>query len=174
MAHRLALANIRFLEQGIALLASIDDRTYTRTDPALFRSGMGGHMRHCLEHYAQLLEGLDSGLVDYDARSRDRRVEHEREAAIARSREIIAGLAQLQSADAAQRLRIRSDCGDGHHREATCKDSSLGRELQFMLSHTTHHFALIAIILRLQGIEPGEDFGVASATLLHNRLALRV
>ena len=31
--------------------------------------------------------------------------------------------------------------------------------------HTIHHFSLMAILLRFEGIEPGEEFGVAPATL---------
>jgi hypothetical protein len=47
--------------------------------------------------------------------------------------------------------------------------STVARELQFLLSHTVHHYALIALILRLQGFEPGEEFGVAPSTLAHWR-----
>lgn len=43
--------------------------------------------------------------------------------------------------------------------------SSLKRELQFLLSHTIHHYSLIALALRLQGFEPGAAFGVAPSTL---------
>jgi hypothetical protein len=44
--------------------------------------------------------------------------------------------------------------------------------LQFLLSHTVHHFALMALILRAQGADPGDDFGVAPSTLEHRRAAL--
>src|SRR5262245_51244700 len=47
--------------------------------------------------------------------------------------------------------------------------SSLKRELQFLLSHTTHHYALIALALRSRGFEPGSEFGVAPSTLRHWR-----
>ena len=43
--------------------------------------------------------------------------------------------------------------------------SSLLRELQFALSHTVHHYAIIARQLRERGAEPGADFGVAPSTL---------
>jgi hypothetical protein len=41
------------------------------------------------------------------------------------------------------------------------------RELQFLLSHTVHHYALMALILRLQGFNPAAEFGVAPSTLQH-------
>jgi hypothetical protein len=49
--------------------------------------------------------------------------------------------------------------------------SSIGRELQFLLSHTIHHYALIALALRLQGYEPSAEFGVAPSTLQYWRKA---
>jgi hypothetical protein len=55
-------------------------------------------------------------------------------------------------------LRVRQD-------SSVWAASSLARELQFTLSHTVHHYALIALILRLQGFAPPADFGVAPATL---------
>jgi hypothetical protein len=47
--------------------------------------------------------------------------------------------------------------------------SSLLRELQFLLSHTIHHYSLIVLALRVQGFEPGVEFGVAPSTLKHWR-----
>ena len=49
--------------------------------------------------------------------------------------------------------------------------SSIARELQSLKSHTTHHYALIAVLLRLQGIEPHEEFGVSMATIRQRRAA---
>jgi hypothetical protein len=43
--------------------------------------------------------------------------------------------------------------------------SSIGRELQALSSHTIHHFALIAITLRLHGFDVDQDFGMSPSTL---------
>ena len=43
--------------------------------------------------------------------------------------------------------------------------SSIGRELQALSSHTIHHFALIAVTLRLHGIVVDPDFGMSPSTL---------
>ena len=37
---------------------------------ATFGGSIGGHVRHCLDHVAALLDGLDGGVVDYEARER--------------------------------------------------------------------------------------------------------
>jgi hypothetical protein len=43
--------------------------------------------------------------------------------------------------------------------------SSTGRELQTLSSHTIHHFALIAMTLRVLGHKVDRDFGMAPSTL---------
>ena len=43
--------------------------------------------------------------------------------------------------------------------------STFARELQFLASHTVHHYALISIASRMQGIMPAEGFGIAPSTL---------
>ena len=44
-------------------------------------------------------------------------------------------------------------------------ESSISRELQVLSSHTVHHFALIAMTLRMHGVEIDSDFGMAPSTL---------
>jgi hypothetical protein len=39
------------------------------------------------------------------------------------------------------------------------------RELQFLASHTVHHYALIAHLARDRGVGVAPEFGVAPATL---------
>jgi hypothetical protein len=43
--------------------------------------------------------------------------------------------------------------------------SSASRELQVLSSHTVHHFALIAMTLRMHGVEMDPGFGMAPSTL---------
>ena len=43
--------------------------------------------------------------------------------------------------------------------------TSVLRELEFLLSHTIHHYALVAVMARLQGHEPLATFGIAPSTL---------
>jgi uncharacterized damage-inducible protein DinB len=54
-------------------------------------------------------------------------------------------------------LRVR-------HNGTWCQ-SSVGRELQHLINHTVHHYAFVALILRLQGVAIEDDFGVAPSTL---------
>ena len=45
--------------------------------------------------------------------------------------------------------------------------STVQRELQFLVSHTVHHCALIKQILRQHGFEAGMEFGLAPSTKGH-------
>lgn len=169
MPHPLALANAAYLAQGARLLRGLDDAQYRASAPPLYPSGVGGHFRHCLEHVQLLLAAAGTSRLDYDQRQRDLHLETDRGAAIHLAERLIQGLEGLTDAQIATPIEVRMDCGDGQRAAALWMPSSLGRELQFMVSHTTHHYALMAMILRHQGLEPGADFGVASSTLLHRR-----
>ena len=89
--QNLIFENIHFLKQGISLLQNISDELYSNNDHPYFTSGAGKHMRHILDHYLSFLAG-SSGKIDYDARTRDPRLESERMYAIARMTDIIRGL----------------------------------------------------------------------------------
>lgn len=157
--------NIGLLRQGIDLLRSLDVSLY---GPTAGHSGIGAHLRHCIDSYHCFLSGLDADeRIDYDARSRDRRVEREPVVASRALADLVDRLEQLEQLgfDLDLPIRVKVDTPSGE--EACWQRSSLGRELQFLISHTTHHFALIAILLRGRGLDPGADFGVAASTLAH-------
>lgn len=158
-AHSLDL-----LAQGAELLSRLDAAQYTG-EPTPGSGTVGQHVRHVLDFYARFLAGLDAGDVRYDARERDSRVEHQPEVARQRALEMAGRLGQLPLADEQRALTVAHDRAEDAPRCA----SSVGRELLFLASHTTHHYALIAVLLRLQGVEPGADFGVATSTLEHRR-----
>ena len=165
--------NLALLQQGVDLLREIDDAVYcvsaafsaARSEGAENR--VGPHLRHCIDAYRCLLDGLAGGVVDYDARSRDALVEADRQAGLAALNELIEELRRLEPLDAAYEVRVFVDTPAGVGADDACAWSTLYRELQFLVGHTVHHYALIAMILRQRGIEPGREFGVAPSTLQH-------
>ena len=156
--NALIAANLAVLGQGAQLVAWLDDAAYTRIVKPLFDYGVASHVRHCLDSYTSFLQGLESGLIDYDRRARDMRIERDRHYAQTRIAATMAALQGLMPDLSATVLQARQD---SLHWAVT----SLERELQFLLSHTVHHYALVALMLRAQGIEPGQEFGVAPSTL---------
>jgi uncharacterized damage-inducible protein DinB len=157
--------NVEAIKQGIDLIARLDDRLYTRPVRELSLSGVGAHFRHCLDFYQGFLSGVESGRINYDRRARDERIEKSRLFAIAKLRAITIDLGRVS---AIENGRVFETLLEGKS-DSDWSASSLKRELQFLLSHTIHHYALIAVALRLQGFEPGDEFGVAPSTLRHWR-----
>lgn len=164
--------NIRFLQQGLDLIQSLSDDAYTRSPNPEYTSGVGGHLRHCLDHYTNFLAGLPSSRIDYDARQRDARIETDRAYAARLIQILIGGLAEVQARDEDHAVTIKMDGGDDSDDALWWSDSSVVRELQFLVSHTVHHYALIALILRAQGIAPAAAFGVAPSTLRYQQSKL--
>lgn len=154
--------NIGYLQQAARLLQSLTDDSYGRSDDATYGSALGGHVRHCLDHYANFLAGLAAGRIDYDARERDPRIEKDRAAALARIEEILRALPSVRED---RPVQVKMDCGDDTDPSSWWSDSTIRRELQFLISHTVHHYALIRLILKFQGLDTGPDFGVAPSTL---------
>ena len=156
-------SNCGFLQQGIELLEKHDSESFARADDKALSSGIGPHLRHVLDHYRSFLKGVDTGVIDYDDRVRNTVVERDIEAAKRALGAIMADLLELEAVeDRSVRVMVSSSSED---KGSDVSMSSLVRELQFLASHTVHHYALIAVISRMSGVEPDSSFGVAPSTL---------
>lgn len=151
-------ANLEVLGQVLQLVMTLSDEQYTHAEPPLYKSGIGGHIRHCIDWYECFLSGMQRGEIDYDHRERSLLIERDRCLAIDRITSIIERLEKVSDYPEVFRLEVKHDA-------TPWSLSSIGRELQALLSHTTHHFALIVLIARLQGAMLPSDFGVARSTL---------
>ncbi|NBD39382.1 MAG: DinB family protein [Verrucomicrobia bacterium] len=164
--NTLVAANLSCLQQGVDFLQTLRADHYRQVSKGVFNSTIGGHFRHNLDHYAAFLDGWEEGKIDYDARSREKAVETDPSFACERMREQMAGLAWLGEADLDQAVAVRMDDGG----DPAFSESSLRRELQFLLSHTVHHYALtVAIATRLGLGQFPEGFGVAPSTLRYEQ-----
>lgn len=155
-----ARANIVLLQQGTDLLQALGQERYVERVPACFNSATGGHMRHIIDHYLALLDGCAAGEIDYEHRARDPLIETDMAYATGVMSSLIERLETLAADGADAALRVRSETIEG-----AAADSSLLRELEFLISHTVHHYALIAVMCRLLGHVPAADFGMAPSTL---------
>lgn len=159
--------NLRCLQQGLRLLTEIGDELYRGRGHSHLGSGIGPHIRHTLDHYACLLAGLPTGKIDYDARQRNPQLERNREFARQQFEHVIHDFKQL-TAPPELPLAVKVDSGS-HDDAANWSRSTLKREMQYLVSHTIHHYAIIAILLRTQGWELSEGFGVAPSTLNYRK-----
>lgn len=166
--NQLIRHNILFLRQGVALLERLNSELYVKTVAPYFSSGVGKHIRHNLDHYESFLAGLVTGKINYDGRQRDHRVETDRRYAIEKMLAIISRLEALTALKWNHSISVQMNEAD-EKSPSPWSGSTLGRELQFLMSHTVHHYALLAIILKIQGFDCDEDFGVAPSTLKYQR-----
>jgi hypothetical protein len=157
--------NVRWLRQALRLLSSLDDTVYSTTPRGLAPHRAGAHLRHILEFYQCFLEGLECSHIDYDARRRDDTIEYSRDAASTAIRSIIRTLETSQNLFQEGIIWVRMEDADSNGVREGFMESSISRELQVLSSHTVHHFALIAITLRMHGVEIESDFGMAPSTL---------
>lgn len=153
------------LQQAADLLRRMDDATYAMAGGEGGRSPVGVHFRHVLDHYRAFFAGLPDGEIDYDDRARQVPLETDRTLAIEAVLGYLADLGRLHPGLAARPLRVSLRSAAGRGPGPDWSTSSLQRELQFLVSHTVHHFALIQLALSGTGLASMEGFGVAPSTL---------
>jgi hypothetical protein len=159
----LIATNIRWLRQALRLLERLDDSVYSSTAPGFAPHRVGAHLRHILEFYQCFLDGLDGSHIDYDSRQRDESIERSQHMASIAIRSIVHALGTR--AEQERIVWVRMEDAEASGVSNCFMESSVSRELQVLSSHTVHHFALIAMTLRAQGVLIDPDFGMAPSTL---------
>lgn len=146
-----------------ALVERLDDDVYAAPGPGCAAGGgVGGHVRHCLDHVSALLAGVHTGTCHYDRRRRGTDIETSPRAALGHIADVQAALNALPSSTLEQRVRVETQIDPSGTMMLTM--SSVGREVLFVTSHTVHHNAIVGQMLRARGIDVGPRFGVAAST----------
>ncbi|WP_291728548.1 DinB family protein [Bernardetia sp.] len=155
-------SNIAVLKQLDELLNQLSDIEYAHPLEIISQNTIGKHVRHILEFYTCLLDGIENKSVDYDARKRNLDLENYTKKALETSQSIAE---KLQNLDNKTELELFATLP--HAR--TKLTSTTERELYYVLEHTIHHFAIIKIAVRnaFPHINIADEFGVAYATLQH-------
>ena len=138
--------------------------------PGRSTGGIGGHVRHCLDHVFALLAATRTGLCAYDRRQRGTNIETSRTAAIDATTEAMIGVLQLDIETLESEVFVETQLEPTGAMVVT--RSSVCREVAFLVSHTIHHNAIVAHMLQARGIEVAPHFGLAPATPLDNSAAL--
>lgn len=155
------------LEQERILLGSLEVSIYTAPGTGAFSSSIGAHIRHNLDHFTSFFDGLERGRIDYEARRRDDGIARSPEHALADIERHLVALEALSDAPE-QHIAVREE-NDSGNKTLNWLDSSVGRELQFLLGHTVHHHAIIALLLSQHGVPLPVGFGVAPSTQRYER-----
>jgi len=157
---------IETLQQGETLLTEITDASYTRQVPIAFNASIGGHYRHCLDHFRTLLEAATTGDLNYDHRERGTLVENDRFAALNATRELREYYEKLDSIFIPRLLQVT--CKTSYATSGSqVSTSTIGREIMYAVAHAVHHYALIGVMGGILGLPLPAGFGVAPSTLKH-------
>ena len=171
--------NIEAIHQGIDLISALSDEQYVHIASPYVSSSIGAHFRHVVDMYSALMTSDSSqqvsDIVDYDVRRRGALIEKSRDVAIEELRSLEHWITQLAGnvsescgVDAIakqkqQPISLKSEVTLSDSRSVIV-ESSLIRELIFVGSHAVHHYALINVIAKLQGVRLSGSLGIAPAT----------
>src|SRR5262249_38212650 len=65
-----------------SMIERIDEDSYAAPAPGRCSGGIGGHVRHCLDHVGALIVATRTGMCAYDRRARGTEIESRRAAAL--------------------------------------------------------------------------------------------
>jgi len=154
------------LEQGLLFLERVHPQDYARPLAGSFGGTLGAHYRHVLDHFECLLEGMESGQVNYDQRRRDPLLE----SSVAEARRMTIALLKRFCAIPQEAMRrgctvtYRVGYGDDPEQSAS---SYVAREVMFCVGHAIHHYAILKLLCAEAGVALPREFGVAPSTLKH-------
>ena len=146
-------SHLETVAQAKTFLNHISHHAYQQEMTPYVASSAGSHMRHVIDHYLALKEGIDGGVVDYNLRHRQSDVAKSTTFALQAWNDIEVWLVDVYQNDMQAALSVLAETSV----EASYINqvsSTLGRELLFVSSHAIHHFSLLAIIVSLQGQKP--------------------
>ena len=145
------------IDIAIDVISRLDDLSYRRE--SRMSSSVGEQFRHNLDFLNTFLNGIDRGSIDYTRRERDPRVSTSRNYAVQKFENASRKISTLTRSKMSGLVSVRSEAVG-----SLWLPSSVIREMEFVLSHTIHHHALIGEKLFAMGISLDAGFGVGLST----------
>jgi uncharacterized damage-inducible protein DinB len=150
------------LDELMRLVLTLPPQVY-RARSANASGAIGEHVRHILDHVSALIGGAPKSVLSYDHRTRGTSVESDPSVAVREMARLDLALERWTERSLDEPVAVAAVLdADG---QSVTGWSTLARELAFVMSHTIHHQAIIALLLEFQGHEPlDERFGYAPST----------
>ncbi|MEO5776375.1 MAG: DinB family protein [Flavobacterium sp.] len=143
------------------LLQQLSNDDFTLPCKGLSNSTIGEHTRHIIEMFQCLENQYENGVVNYDKRNRDYRIQSDTHFAL----KCIADIKNQLEKDNKNLLLEQIVDQEELHIE-----SNYFRELLYNLEHCIHHQALIKVaVLQLEHLQIDADFGVARSTIEYRK-----
>lgn len=124
---------------------------------------IGEHVRHVLDHLSALVGASPTAVLSYDNRTRGTSVESDPSAAVSEMMRLDLALERWTDRSLDEPIAVAAVLdADG---QSVTGWSTFARELAFVMNHTIHHQAIIALLLEFQGHQAlGDRFGYAPST----------
>jgi uncharacterized damage-inducible protein DinB len=150
------------LDELMRLVMTLPTEAY-RARTARASGAIGEHVRHVLDHVSALTGAAPNSVLSYDHRIRGTSIESEPSAAVRELMRLDLALERWTERSLDEPVAVAAVLdGDG---QSVTGWSTLARELAFVMNHTIHHQAIIALLLEFQGHAPLDDrFGYAPST----------
>jgi hypothetical protein len=166
---------IETLEQGHECLRLLNDSHYIAAAKPHVTSSIGEHFRHILDLFHAIYDAYSSAntatrkpVIDYNHRRRGHKVEESRALAMKELDYFIQWLETLCEQELKATIHLRTEVSITQT-ETHLMTSTLERELTFAALHANHHYAMTQVTISLMGLNVGDDFGLAPATLSYLR-----
>jgi uncharacterized damage-inducible protein DinB len=143
------------------LVETTPEHTF-RASPSDSSGSVGEHVRHCLDHVRALTAAVNADEFSYDSRLRGTPVETHPTAAIEEIDRLLQALDDLDDETLARSLCLRTLMRRGT--APVSVRTTLEREAAFVVQHTIHHCATMAVLLESMRISVPHDFGYAPST----------
>lgn len=149
-------ASYHTLSKSKNLILSLSNAHLCNDNIPPYNSSIGSHVRHILDFYKCVFDGVENGHVDLTNRDRNVDVETDCDCALDHIDKILDSILTFKS-DMTSKIAVTDDLGQG----TITIDYTIGALLAQANSHTIHHYAIINYILdRLGIVMDDSDFGL--------------
>jgi len=126
------------LQRGVRLLNAISDEEYSNCTVAPYYSSIGNNMRHILDFFSCVFDGIENNHIDLSTRNRNELIQNKTAFGIDYFNEIIERLYKLDTSTFNDLIKVTDDLGNGK----ITVTYTIGSALVQAHSHAIHHYAL--------------------------------
>jgi uncharacterized damage-inducible protein DinB len=159
------------LLQGRTLLCTLGSQAYARSLDEPSGASLGAHYRHVLDHFLCLLEGIQTGQINYDQRQRSPELESSVPAALRATDRLLQQFRQLPTDMLQRPCTVVYSVAYGES-DTVAVASNLAREIMFCVGHAIHHYAILKLLCAGMAVELPYEFGVAPSTLRYQEAGM--
>ena len=138
---RLVAFNVGVLNNFIKVISLVES-SYSKKVNLISNQSIGAHVRHVIDFYLCFIDGLSRGVINYDNRSRNIKIENDCNIAKESISKIIDFLSKLNSSNSNLDIKINLSVSN------RSLASTVERELMHIADHAVHHGHIIQMIVK--------------------------